>query len=194
MKPGRIVVLNGTSSAGKTTIATGFRDTRAEALDYWFLAGIDDVLSKLPLPWLDLGFPGGPGAACHDGLGFVSTGSDRRVHVGRLCRELLRAYQSTVADAAKRGLNVIVDDVVLDSVMWADWQAVLDGLTVQWVAVKCDRDDAKARELARGDRPIGMVDAQFEVVHTYADYDHEINTSLLNPDDATSALLRFLGY
>jgi chloramphenicol 3-O-phosphotransferase len=42
------VILNGGSSAGKTTLATAFRDQRAAAGEFWFLIGIDDFLAKLP--------------------------------------------------------------------------------------------------------------------------------------------------
>jgi hypothetical protein len=38
----RVVVLNGASSAGKTTLATAFRDQRAAVGDFWLLTGIDE--------------------------------------------------------------------------------------------------------------------------------------------------------
>ena len=47
----RIVVLNGSSSAGKTTLANAFRDQRAAVGDFWLLIGIDDFLAKLPIEW-----------------------------------------------------------------------------------------------------------------------------------------------
>ena len=51
----RVVILNGASSAGKTTLATGFRDQRAAAGDFWLLTGIDDYLVKLPTEWHSAG-------------------------------------------------------------------------------------------------------------------------------------------
>ena len=112
---GRVVALNGTSSAGKTTIATAFRDRRAAVGDFWLLIGIDDVLSKLPAEWLDLGLPSGRGEHAVDGLWFEATPTGPALRIGRLCRQLLRIYRSTVAAAAHAGLNVIVDDVVIDA-------------------------------------------------------------------------------
>jgi hypothetical protein len=44
----RVVILNGGSSAGKTTLGTAFRDQRAADGDFWLLIGIDDFLAKLP--------------------------------------------------------------------------------------------------------------------------------------------------
>ena len=61
VNPGRLVMLNGVSSAGKTTLATAFRDERAPLGDFWMLIGIDDALAKLPSEWMDLGLVTGPG-------------------------------------------------------------------------------------------------------------------------------------
>ena len=131
-------MLNGTSSAGKTTLATAFRDARAEVGDYWLILGIDDVLSKLPIPWLDLGLAAGPGAFAADGLAF-DRGPDGVVglHVGSVCRRLLELYHRTVAVAVRSGLDVIVDDVVVDQATLDDWFVALDGLDPTWVAAHC---------------------------------------------------------
>ena len=89
---GSVVVLNGASSSGKTTIASSFRDRRAVDGELWLLIGIDDYLAKLPVEWLDLGLPGGPGAHAADGLGLKPTADGPVLHVGPVCRRLLRAY------------------------------------------------------------------------------------------------------
>jgi chloramphenicol 3-O-phosphotransferase len=49
------VILNGASSAGKTTLASAFRDQRAGSGDFWLLVGIDDFLAKLPTEWMSAG-------------------------------------------------------------------------------------------------------------------------------------------
>src|SRR5262249_22856307 len=97
----RVVVLNGASSAGKTTIATGFRDQRAAVGDFWLLTGIDDFLTKLPAEWKSAGPDHGTFAA--DGIRFERTSDGVRVRVGRVGRQLLRAYQAGVAAAARVG-------------------------------------------------------------------------------------------
>jgi chloramphenicol 3-O phosphotransferase len=189
---GRVVVLNGTSSAGKTTIATAFRDRRAAVGDFWLLLGIDDVLSKLPAEWLDLGLPTGRGRQAADGLWFEATPAGQALRVGRLCRQLLHIYRSTVAAAAHAGLNVIVDDVVLDAQIWHDWQDALTGLDVVWVGVHCDLDVIEARERSRGDRPPGMARSQFATVHAAANYDLSFDTTSSGPEQAVTALMRLL--
>jgi chloramphenicol 3-O phosphotransferase len=187
-----VVVLNGTSSAGKTTIASAVRDRRAAVGDFWLLVGIDDVLSKLSAEWLDLGLSTGRGRHAADGLWFESTPAGPALRVGSLCRQLLHIYRSTVAAAAHAGLNVIVDDVVIDAQIWDDWQVALTGLEVVWVGVHCELDVVEARERSRGDRAVGTARSQYATVHAAASYDLAIDTTSCGPDQAIAELMRFL--
>jgi chloramphenicol 3-O-phosphotransferase len=138
----RVVILNGPSSSGKTTLATAFRDQRAASGELWFLTGIDDFLAKLPSEWLSVGPESGPYAA--DGVRFERTDRGLEFRIGSEGRKLIRAYQSGVAAAAGAGLNVIVDEVVIDQASWDDWTTSLVGLHVVWVGVRCSLDVANS--------------------------------------------------
>ena len=129
------MILNGVSSSGKTTLATAFRDRQAATGEFWLLLGIDDFLSKMPAAWSDLGFATGAGTYAHDGLRFETTSTGRELRVGDTCRRLLHTYHQTAAAAARSGLDVIVDDVVIDEAILHDWIDVLDGLRPIWVAI-----------------------------------------------------------
>jgi chloramphenicol 3-O-phosphotransferase len=50
--PGEVVILNGTTSAGKTTLAVELQAQLAAAGECWLVWGIDDFLAKLPVAWL----------------------------------------------------------------------------------------------------------------------------------------------
>ena len=189
---GRLVVLNGVSSAGKTTLASAFRDARAAVGEFWFLAGIDDVLSKLPEQWVDLGLASGEGSHAHEGLRFETGPNGVSLRVGPVCRQLFEVYHRTVAAAVRSGLNVIVDEVVVDETTRDDWFHVLDGLDPTWVAIHCAPEIADQRERARGDRPIGMASVQQAVVHRGIPYAVEIDTGTLTPGEALTALLHAL--
>ena len=187
--PGRVVILNGTSSSGKTSIATLFRDRCAATGHLWFLTGIDDVLAKLPLDWIDLGLTNGRGPHSRDGLWFEAHGDGGRVlRVGPLCRRLLRTYYVTVAAAAHAGLDVLVDECMVDATAWQDWQAALVGLEPTWVAVRCDPIVAMERERRRGDRAIGLVAAQADIVHLYPPYSLQIDTTSTTPGECADLL------
>jgi chloramphenicol 3-O phosphotransferase len=188
----RVVILNGGPSSGKTTLATAFRDRRAAAGDFWLLMGIDDVLSKIPNEWKGSGSDRGPFAA--DGVRFEMTQEGPAVRVGSIGRRMLRVYQAEVAAAAHGGLNVIVDEVVIDRTSWDDWTGALAGLDVVWVGIRCAPEVAEARNRARGDRFAGLARAQAATVHRDARYAFEIDTTTQTPDEALSQLTHGLGY
>ena len=185
------MILNGASSSGKTTLATAFRDQRSAVGDFWLLIGIDDFLSKVPYAWKSAGPDRGPFAA--DGFQFEIT-REEPVRAGGVGRQVLRAYQAGVAEAARVGLNVIVDEVVIDRTTWEDWTDALAGLDVVWVGVRCSPEVAEERNKARGGRLLGLARAQTATVHRDAAYDFEIDTTTQSPDEALSELTHRLGY
>jgi chloramphenicol 3-O phosphotransferase len=137
--------------------------------------GIDDVLSKIPAEWKSAGPDRGPFA--EDGIRFEMTADGPGVRVGNLGRQMLRAYQAGVAAAAHVGLNVIVDEVVIDRTSWDDWNVALAGLEVVWVGVRCSPEVAEERNRARGDRFAGLARALTATVHRDATYAFEIDTT-----------------
>jgi chloramphenicol 3-O phosphotransferase len=185
---GRLIILNGASSSGKTTLASAFRDERAAAGEFWLLIGIDDFLSKIPTAWLDLGLATGPGAHAHDGLRFETTSSGPQLKIGATCRRVLHAYHQAAAVAARTGLNVIVDDVVIDDEVLGDWLDVLGELKPTWVGVRCSPETTAERERRRGDRPVGMTVTQTDSVHRSVHYAFEIDTGDLTPGEALGEL------
>ena len=186
--PGRLVILNGVSSSGKTTLASAFRDERAVAGEFWLLIGIDDFLSKMPAAWLDLGLATGPGTHARDGLRFETTPTGLQLRVGATCRRLLHAYHHAAAAAARSGLNVIVDDVVIDDEVHGDWLDVLGELRPTWVGVRCSPEITAERERRRGDRPVGMTGTQTHSVHRSMRYAFEIDTGDLTPGESLDEL------
>ena len=102
--PGRVVILNGASSAGKTTLAEHFRRARASDGDCWLLIGIDDFLPKLPDEWF--GGPGHEGPLREVGVRFEPSpnGLEPRVgEVGRLEETETRRRSSSISSASGTG-------------------------------------------------------------------------------------------
>jgi chloramphenicol 3-O phosphotransferase len=158
----QVIVLNGGSSSGKTGIA---RCLQAILPDPWLHLGVDDLVEALPPSLTE------PGAA---GIVFGAAGE---VAVGEDFRELEAAWMSGVAAMAHAGARVIIDDVFLGGpASQARMRAALEGLDVLWVGVRCAPDIAEAREIARGDRAIGMAALQAEAVHEGVVYDLEVDS------------------
>jgi chloramphenicol 3-O phosphotransferase len=187
---GRIVVLNGASSTGKTSLANAFFDLRAEQDEFWFRSGVDDVLARLSFPWLDVGWPSGAGAHADHGLRIANRAGRTVIEVGPMLRALLHTYQDGVAANARRGVDMLVDEACLDEELMSRWRSVLSGFAVLWVAVRCDVAEMARREACRGDRPLGLAAAQAEVVHRGALYDLELDTTVSSTAELASRLAR----
>ncbi|MEA3056274.1 MAG: chloramphenicol phosphotransferase, partial [Actinomycetota bacterium] len=161
MTPGRVVVLNGTSSSGKTTLAAALRRRLEAENECWVVYSQDDFTPKLPPAWIKAGRHSGR----HGEEGFVLEVRDGEfeLRVGPVGHAILAAYRGAVAAAAHAGLNVIVDEVTMTQDEWDDWQVRLDGVDTTWVRVELALDELERREAARGDRMNGHARYQLDI-------------------------------
>ena len=189
--PGRVVVINGTSSAGKTALAEAFQEVRAVAGECWLVFGIDDFMPRLPRRWV--AYDAWSGSLAGDGVRLERDGDRARYRVGALGRRVLSAYRRSIAEIARAGLNVLVDDVTIEEHEWDEWCAVLAGLHPVWVALRCDADVAVAREAARGDRALGLVRGVVDLVHRFPVYDLELDSTGTCAGDLAAQLSAYLG-
>jgi chloramphenicol 3-O phosphotransferase len=170
-----VIVLNGTTSAGKSTLAVELQARLVAAGECWIVVGIDDYFAKVPGPWVSYGRH--VGARAEDGMVFEVVDGTVERRVGPIGERVLSAYRGGVARWARAGLDVIVDEVLLCEADWRSWQVELDGLAVRWVRVDCALDVTEARERARGDRMVGLARAQLATVHAYPAYDLRVDTT-----------------
>ncbi|MFJ2579131.1 chloramphenicol phosphotransferase CPT [Kitasatospora aureofaciens] len=158
-----VIVLNGGSSSGKSSIARCLQELLPEP---WLHLGADTLVGALP-PSLTGG---------GEGIGGLDDG-DGTVSVGPAFAALDAAWSAGVAAMARAGARIVVDEVFLGTTASQErWRTALHGLDVLWVGVRCDAAVAAAREAARGDRVAGMAAAQAEAVHVGVTYDVEVDT------------------
>ena len=175
--PTDVVVLNGGSSAGKTSIA---RALLAQLPGLWLTLGVDTLVDAL-------GGPGGDGSA----ITFRPTGE---VSVGAAFREAETAWWAGVAEMARSGVGIVLDEVFLGGgVSQARLAAALAGLEVLWVGVRCPADVAATREASRADRVPGMAAIQAEIVHRGVRYDLEVDTCESDPAECAAAIAARVG-
>lgn len=171
---GRVIVLNGASSSGKTSIARALQELLAP--QPWLTLGIDTLIGALPL-WL-----GGAGG----GLDLRPDGS---IRVGPAFGPLEDAWHRGLAAIVGAGANVIVDDVFLGGAeSQGRLRAALSGVDVLWVGVHCSAVEAARREAARGDRVPGQAAHQTGIVHVGVTYDLELDTTDLDPATAAQRI------
>jgi chloramphenicol 3-O phosphotransferase len=184
---GRIVVINGTSSSGKTSLV---RAVQAAVPDLWLEMGIDRF--AYALPGRVNGRPSWP-------LLFAYVRPDGRsdgpftIETTALGQRFITGMHATAAALAGSGLNVIVDHVILEPAWVAEMRRVWASFDVLFVGVRCPLDVVLERERDREDRTIGQAEAQFDVVHRWTTYDVEIDTSILTPAEAASRIVDALG-
>ncbi|HUQ61641.1 chloramphenicol phosphotransferase CPT [Lentzea sp.] len=159
----QVIVLNGGSSSGKSGIVRCLQALLPEA---WLAIGVDTLIDVMPAR-LQLG---------SEGIGYADDGE---VTIGAEFRLLEDAWMAGVAAMVRAGARVIVDDVFLGGTESRQrWAKALDGLDVVWVGVRCAAAVAAGRELARGDRVVGMAEVQADLVHRGMTYDVEVDTEV----------------
>jgi chloramphenicol 3-O phosphotransferase len=180
---GRVIVLNGTSSSGKTTLAKALQ---ARLDGPWLGVGIDTVVFALPRAYLDQPLWSEVfryvEAAPRDAAPF-------RIATGELGVRLVHGLHAMVAALVIEGHDVVVDHVLLEPDWLPDLRRRLgDGAALLVVGVRCPLEVVVERERARKDRTIGQAAAQHDVVHRDVAYDLEVDTSVLSPEEAADAI------
>jgi len=183
-----VIVLNGPSSSGKSTLAVALQRQFATAGECWFVYGMDDYFAKVPFDWVAAGKHQGPHA--EEGVTLEVVEGEFALRLGPIGRQVLYAWRGAVSAAVRAGLNVIADEVVLTEEDWRGWQTELDGLDTHWVRVDIALDVLEERERARPDaRHPGHGRSQLGVVHVHPTYDAAVDTGVLDPDAAASAVM-----
>jgi chloramphenicol 3-O phosphotransferase len=186
---GNVVLLNGCSSAGKTTLAHELQAISNEpfqhiALDQ-FRDGLPPALRGLNSPEDD---PGSRGlnVVPKDKNGSLVTS----IKFGDYGEKVLKVMRRTVSQLARAGCSVVVDDILFEKQYLLDYANVLDPDTSWLVAVKCNIDIVRARERRRSGRFPGTADSHFDVIHDHGvEYDIEVNTSKKSPADLAKEII-----
>jgi chloramphenicol 3-O phosphotransferase len=176
---GRLIILNGIGSAGKTSAAKAFQRCAAEP---WLHVSGDVFLDMIaPQLWGD-----------SSGIIFrqfeVEGVPSVEIEMGAEFHRLMLGMRASVAALARAGNNCIVDDVMLSVADQRDYQLFAEGLNMQFVAIHATLPVLEERERNRGDRLIGLSRWQFPRVHKGIQYDFEIDTTNVRPKDVAKAI------
>ena len=191
MASGRIIFLNGTSSAGKTSLAHALQECLP---DPWLHVALDQFRDGLPARFRGLNAP--PGTEGDRGLNVVPvTRGDRaltEIRFGESGDRMLRGMRRAVVALVQQGNNVIIDDIILRPDFLLDYLSVFQGLTVFFVGVRCPAAVINQRERARPGRFPGTASGHLEVCHAHGVYDIEVDTSTALPDECADQVAAFV--
>jgi chloramphenicol 3-O phosphotransferase len=147
MNNGRIILLNGVSSSGKSTLS---KELVKRLPDYFHLS-IDDfdlVIERME-----------------------DRENERLIPVAT---EYF--FHRTIAMFSDKGINLVVDQILHDYETTKDCLETLKEYPIFFVGVHCPEAELERREQARGDRSIGQAKKQLEYVHQQNEvYDIEVD-------------------
>ncbi|MFF0204001.1 chloramphenicol phosphotransferase CPT family protein [Streptomyces sp. NPDC005017] len=161
---GTVILLNGASSSGKSSIAR-------------------ELLTVLDGTWFHL-----PVDAFHALRGGVVPEGGLQAEIDRTCKGFHRA----VAGMAAGGNNLVVDHPLSRRWRLLDLLDVLDPGNTVLVAVRCPLSELERREAERGDRQRGLAALQYPHVHSHGPHDLDVDTGRESPAECARRVRDFL--
>ncbi|MFN3670560.1 MAG: chloramphenicol phosphotransferase CPT family protein [Bosea sp. (in: a-proteobacteria)] len=152
MSNGHIILINGESSSGKSTLARALQSSIA--LPFWHIS-IDHLRDHGVLP-------------------------SARIKTGEFDWRSMRdaffvGFERSLLAYVAAGNNLVVEHI-MESEAWARRLAdTLQGQDVFFIGVRCDLVELERRERARGDRRIGDARRDHALIHSYCTYDFEVD-------------------
>lgn len=191
MTNGVIILLNGVSSSGKTSIA---KELQRQLHEPFLHVGVDHFLEMVPE--ICFGVDPTEDEVASQGIyrKTVNYGDQTwfEIHVGQLGHQLMSGMHRAIAALAATGNNLIIDDVILYREWLEDYLLVLQEFEVLFVRVSCLIEIVERREYERGDRMVGQARGDFDRVHAHQIYDLEVDTSIFSPIECTQQIMRCL--
>ena len=175
----RVLVLNGLSSVGKTTLAKAIQN--ASSNDFLHLS-MDAFIAMTP--------DGREADPCWFPVHRRKAGGQAVVSItiGPRGKELLAAMRRTVSHLADSGFDIVVDEVCRAPEI-ADYRNRLSAHRVHFVKVEADLALIERRERERGDRLIGLAREQATHLHDGITYDQTVDTGCCSPDECARSIL-----
>ena len=146
---GKIIFLNGVSSAGKTTLAKALQDALDEP---YFLLANDTFCDMSPEKFID-------------------------ADIMATYRRALSGLHHAICVFSDAGINTIVDHVMVKSdACLCECVELLHSHPVLFVHVTCPLHELRRRERERGDRGIGQAESQLSELEPQDTYDVTVDT------------------
>ncbi len=151
-RPGRIILLNGASSSGKSSLARAVQ-TRIDT-PFWHIS-IDHLRDSGVLPTVRI-----------KSGEFDWRGMREAFFLG---------FERSLLAYVEAGNDLIVEHIMESEAWLLRLADTLAGHDVFFVGVHCALAELERRERERGDRPIGDARRDFHRIHSYCLYDTEVD-------------------
>jgi chloramphenicol 3-O phosphotransferase len=155
IEPGKIILLNGPSSAGKSTLCQAIQTQ------------MDEPFLQFSLDFFFFNSPVLPKQQLKDGT-FDWVEIRPRVFEG---------FFNCLPALAIAGNNLLIEYIIETQAQWDALRQKLEGFDVFLIGVHCPLPELERREQLRGDRRVGDARRDLATVHTFTKYDFEIDSS-----------------
>ncbi|HIV69943.1 MAG TPA: chloramphenicol phosphotransferase CPT family protein [Candidatus Aquabacterium excrementipullorum] len=170
-EPARVVVLHGTSSAGKTSLAKAMQACWASPLHH---VQADVFRAMEPPAYWD------------------RWDTREKPTIDLMLDALCGAVHAAVDAYAKHGQEVVLDTVITNPRARQLLAEDLAHLPVYLIGVRCDPAETVRREAARGNRAVGLAASQFDWIHKRMQYDIEVDTTGKSPEKVAADISHWL--
>lgn len=168
----QIIILNGVSSVGKSSVAHALQAITREPFLH---VAMDAFFAMLP-PALLNGHP--------DGLVFETISEHGKpatnIIAGPVVERAMQGMRHAVAAMAAQGNHLIVDIVMMEQAPRLYWR-LLEAYAVHFVGLFADLNVIEARERQRGNRTLGLARWQQDRLHRDMVYDLTLDTTMTSP-------------
>jgi chloramphenicol 3-O phosphotransferase len=174
---GTVIVLNGPSGSGKSSVQREFQKLMLPNL--WVKVGIDNLFdmplpdvtaenmeqwqTKNPIRWVEHGYD-------------VNGNPVISLFVGQEGQKVVHGMNSAIAAYARNGCNAIVDYIAYKEDWLKDLKEKLADVKVYYVAVDIPLEVLEQREAARGTSPKGHARSHYTDVYGDMQYDLRVNS------------------
>ena len=156
---GTVILLNGPSSSGKSTLARALMEAAPDR-NFRFVS-IDDYLEMSPSEPI-----------YEDDVYEISP---------QLCAQVQAFLQ--------KGHDVIVDHVITSKRIWQQLSEAAADYRLQTVLVTCPIEELRKREIARGNRSVGTAESSLEYLYPKEGYALTLDTAALTIEQCVDLLL-----
>ncbi len=152
--PGKIILLNGASSSGKSSLAHAVQARIEEP--FWHIS-IDHLRDSGVLPMA-------------------------RIRAGEFQWATMRdaffeGFEQSLLAYVRCGNNLIVEHIMESRAWLLRLAGLLVGQDAFFVGLHCDLTELERREIARGNRRVGDARRDFHQIHSYCLYDLELDSA-----------------
>jgi chloramphenicol 3-O phosphotransferase len=190
---GIVIVLNGPSAAGKSSIQKEFQNLMMPNL--WIRLGIDQLFDS-PLPEIkpeNLSF-----WQSKNPIRWVETATDTQgnslvtLFVGNQGEKVVYGMNSAIAEYAKNGCNIIVDYIAYDGAWLKDLEHKLKHIPTIYVKVEIPLEVLEQREKNRATSPVGHARSHYDFVYGNHSYDLVVNSEKQSAHEIAKQIKQYI--